>query len=251
MARALPSLVVAALLADAPVLAQSLEQRVDAAPSGVVRMSFAARDDVCGYGTNVHSFGARADRNWRPGECDNGPVRVQLAKEGARVTALDTYVGGVWQTLPNVTDLGDVAAAQAVDFLLDIAATAAPDVAEDAIMPAAIAGAPDPWERLLALARNGSLSGDVREQAIFWLGQSASREATAGLTALAEGDETTKVQRAAVFALSQRDDPERIDQLIRVARTHRNPQVVEAAFFWLAESEDERAIALFEEVLAR
>jgi HEAT repeat protein len=147
--------------------------------------------------------------------------------------------------------LGDVSAADAVDFLLDLAATAAPAVAEDAILPAVIAAGPDPWERLLALAQERSLSSDVREEAIFWLGQSASREATAELATVADGDETTNVQRAAVFALSQRDDPERIDQLIRVARTHKNPEVVETAFFWLAESEDERAIELFREVLTR
>ena len=178
-------------------------------------------------------------------------MRVQLTKDAARITALATYVGGNWRPRPDVTDLGDVAAPDAVDFLLDLAATAATSVAEDAILPAVIAAAPDPWERLLTLARNTALHTDVREQAIFWLGQSAAREATAGLTDLATGDETVKVQRAAVFALSQRDDPERIDGLISVARTHRTPEVVEAAFFWLAESEDERAIELFEEVLTR
>ncbi len=252
MARAfsLTSIVVACVFAG-ELCAQSLEQRVDAAPAGLVRMSFEARADVCGDGTNIRSFGPGTDQNWSRGDCANGPVRVQLTKDTRGITALATYVGGHWRASPEATDLGDVAAPEAVDFLLDLAATAATSVAKDAILPAVLAAAPDPWERLLALARNAALHTDVREQAIFWLGQSAAREATAGLTDLATGDETVKVQRAAVFALSQRDDPERIDGLISVARTHRNPEVVEAAFFWLAESEDERAIELFEEVLTR
>jgi HEAT repeat protein len=142
-----------------------------------------------------------------------------------------------------------VPAEEASEFLLDLARTATPGVAKDAIMPAVIAAAPDPWPALLDLSRSRSLDRRVREQAIFWLGQSAAREATEGLTALAVGDETTEVQKAAVFALSQRDEPERIDRLIGVARTHSNPEVVKSAVFWLADSEDERAIDFFEEVL--
>jgi len=37
---------------------------------------------------------------------------------------------------------------------------------------------------------------------------------------------------------------------VRIARTHRDPEVVAAAFFWLAEAPDDRALALFEEVLS-
>jgi hypothetical protein len=231
-------------------LAQSLEERVFGAPTDVVRMSFAARADLCVHnGDGVWHQGVDIDW-WRP--CEEGPVRVQARKDGGRITALRTYVGGAWPASDDATDLGDVSAEAASDWLLGLAATAAPSVAEDAIDPAVMADVPDPSVALLDLGRDRDLAEDVRERAIFWVGESAAREATRGLAELAESEtETTRIQQAAVFALSQRDESERIDHLLRVARTHPNPKVVRSAFFWLAESSDERAIQFFEEVLLR
>jgi HEAT repeat protein len=213
-------------------------------------MSFPARADLCVDGGDG-IWHQRFDSNWsRP--CEDGPVRVQAWKDGPRITALRTYVGGAWRASVDATDLGDVSADAASDWLLDLAATAAPSVGADAIDPAVMADVPDPWVALLDLGRDHDLAEDVRERAIFWVGQSAAREATRRLAELAENEtETTRIQQAAVFALSQRDESERIDHLLRVARTHPNPEVVRSAFFWLAESSDERAIQFFEEVLLR
>jgi hypothetical protein len=233
-----------ALFAEAAA-AQTVAERVAAAP-GDVRLSYAAREGVCGNGNGW--IGTRDDGDWRA-DCERGPVRLTVTKDRGRIVALRARIGGTWQPRDDVTDLGEVPPAEASAFLLDLAATAAPAVAEDAIMPAAIADTPDPWPRLLDLARNRSLASDVREQAAFWLGQSAAREATAGLAQIVDDGDSVEVQKAAVFALSQRDEPERIDTLIGVARTHANREVVRSAFFWLAESEDPRAIDFFEDVL--
>lgn len=228
--------------------AQSLGYQVLGAPTNVVRMSFPARADLCVDG-GERVWRREFDSNWwRP--CEDEPVRVQARKDGRRITALRTYVGGTWRASDDATDLGDVSAEAASDWLLGLATTAAPSVAEDAIDPAAMADAPSRWVPLLELGRDPDLAEAVRERAIFWVGQSAAREATRGLADLADSEpEATRIQQAAVFALSQRDEPERIDHLLRVARTHPNPEVVRSAFFWLAESADERAIQFFEEVL--
>jgi hypothetical protein len=227
--------------------AQTLAEKVAGAP-GDVRMTYAAREDVCGGDHWIGTRDDRGDGDWRA-DCERGPVRLALNKDGRRIVGVRARIGGNWTPRDDVTDLGEVPAHEASELLLDLAATAAPAVAEDAIVPAVIADAPDPWHRLLELARDRSLASDVREQATFWLGQSAAREATAGLAQLADDGDDVEVQKAAVFALSQRDEPERIDRLIGVARTHANREVVRAAFFWLAESEDPRAVGFFEEVL--
>lgn len=236
--------------------AQTLADRVLGASTDIVRMSFAAREGLCGNAEDSQfvggrwEFRGRSDGNWQYA-CEDGPVRVQIAKDGRRMIAVRTYVGGNWRARTDATDLGEVSAQAASDWLLDLAASASPAVAVDAILPAAIADAPDPWQRLLGLGRDRNLSTRVRERAIFWVGQSAAREATRGLAEIVDnGTESVAVLKAAVFALSQRDDPERIDQLMRVARTHPNPEVVKASFFWLADSADERTLDFFEEVLA-
>lgn len=249
MKRALALSVCIAGFAALPAAAQSLAQRVAAAP-GDVRMTYAARADVCGHANGWVQ--TSDDDDWRP-DCQHGPVHLTLLKQRGDIVAVRARIGGSWQRAATgddaITDLGDVPAAAASELLLDLAASAAPSVAEDAIMPAVIAAVPDPWQRLLDLARNRRLDSEVREQATFWLGQSAAREATAGLAAIVDEDESIEVQKAAVFALSQRDEPERIATLIGVARHHANREVVRAAFFWLAESEDARAVDFFEDVL--
>ena len=54
-----------------------------------------------------------------------------------------------------------------------------------------------------------------------------------------------------MFALSQRPRDEGVPALIRIARTHQDPEVRKKAIFWLGQSEDSRALALFEELLAK
>lgn len=225
---------------------QPVGDRVLAAPADVVRLSFAAREDLCG--DRRGALGGGAGGNWQRG-CEDGPVRVQIEKAGGRIVALRSYVGGSWRPRAETGDLGEVDAADASAWLLDVAADAPAAAAAEAVTAAVLADAPDPWQRLLALGRDATLANRVRERAIFWLGQSAAEQATRGLAGIVDGDEHTRVQKAAVFALSQRDEPARVDQLVRVARTHSNPEVVKAAFFWLADSTDPRALALFEDVL--
>lgn len=242
--------IAATMLVAHPATAQSLQDRVLAAPEAAVRVTFAAREGVCGNG---YSFGngTRLTRDWR-NVCEPGPVRVQFEKRDGRIEAVRSYVGGEWLPREDTVDLGAVAPEDAADYLLDLAATAPAPVAENSLQAAVLAEAPDPWQRLLAVARDRTRHARVREQAVFWVGQSAAREAIRGLAEIVDdAGETTAVQKAAVFALSRRDDPGRIDLLVRTARTHSNPEVVKAAFFWLAESEDARAIDLFDEILSR
>ena len=238
----------AALLTARAGVADTLAELVAAAPDAIVRMSFPARDGVCGDGGRSWNGGEGQDWAWF---CDGGPARVQLEKEGSRIVRLQAHLGGSWRPRDGVTDLGEVDAAAARDFFLGLVERADSRVAEAALMPATIADAPDPWQHLLGFARSSSLARSVRKQAIFWLGQSAAREATAGLAAIADGDPETEVQKAAVFALSQGRDPTRVDALVKVARGHRNREVVESALFWLAQSQDPRAVDLFEEILEK
>jgi len=87
---------------------------------------------------------------------------------------------------------------------------------------------------------------------VFWLGQAAGDAATRGLTDLVDDTSVAvEVKESAVFALSQRPRDEGVPALIRIARTHRNPELRRKAIFWLGQSEDPRALALFEELLAK
>jgi hypothetical protein len=250
-----------ALLA-APAAAQRLATRIAAAPDGRVRFTFAARAGVCSngcYGGNCGShnftFGRNGDDAEVDYDCEAGPVRVSLTRRGGSVASLHTYVGGRWATPAAgavVTDLGTVAAREAAEFLLDLAAHDGGRAGEQAVFAATIADSVTVWPTLLKLARDEHLPGGTRRQAVFWLGQAAGDAATAGLAGLTDDASLDRdVKEQAVFALSQRPRDEGVPVLIRIARANPDREVRRKALFWLGQSNDPRALALFEELLTK
>ena len=242
--------VLLALAVPALVRAQTMAQRVAQAPDGTVRMSFTARPGVCGNGRNIST--SRGSDEWESG-CESGPVRVALTVRAHGVVTIRTYVGGRWRAAASgVTDLGDVSARQASDFLLTLAGKVDGQGGRDAIFPATLADSAVVWPRLIAIARDPGTPRETRKQAVFWLGQAAEAEATRGLDSLVNQDSLDRsVKEQAVFALSQRPNGESVPALVRVARTNRDPAIRKKALFWLAQSDDPRAVSLFEELLRK
>jgi len=64
-------------------------------------------------------------------------------------------------------------------------------------------------------------------------------------------DPETQVTKKAVFGLHQLPKEESISLLIQVARSNKNPVVRKEAMLWLGQSNDSRALAFFEEILAK
>ena len=103
---------------------------------------------------------------------------------------------------------------------------------------------------LIQTARQDA-SAHVRGQALFWLAQKAGRRAAEAIAAAIDQDPETQVKKKAVFALHQLPKDEGVPLLIQVARNNKNPLVRKEAMFWLGQSNDTRALAFFEEVLAK
>ena len=248
------------LLAGTAAAQEGIARRVDAAPDGEVRISFASKPGVCGWdnGISTRRNGRSTQVVIRDGvtiseDCVEGPVRVSLVKRGGRVADLDTRVGRPFRdTGQRVTDLGTVDPREASEYLLALAERATSgEAGKDAIFPATIAQGGAAWPALLRIARRESIPGETRKSAVFWLSQEAGDAATRGLQELAEDDGDQEVRKQAVFALSRRPKDEAVPALIRIARTHRDPEIRRTALFWLGRLDDPRALALFEELLGR
>jgi hypothetical protein len=239
-------------LLPAPLLGQSLAQRVQGAGDGTVRLSFASREGVCSRGPGSITIldDDEDDREWES-DCERGPVRVSLRMQGGRVTESETYVGGRWRTgKDRVTDLGLVPAGDAADLLLDLAPQVGEDDGGELVTAATLADSAVVWPRLLRMARDTRVREETRRQAVFWLGQAAGDAATKGLDSIAgDAGGDIEIRKQAVFALSQRPADEGVPALIRIARTNRHPELRKSALFWLGQCEDPRALALFEEIL--
>src|SRR5207248_7496214 len=125
--------------------------------------------------------------------------------------------GGRWRPAgSDVTDLGQVPAAQAAGLLLGIAEHGTGRAAHQAIFPSTVADSVTVWPVLLKLARDDRLEHETRSQAVFWLGQAAGDAATKGLTELTD-DPEREIRDQAVFALSRRPADEGVPALIRIA----------------------------------
>lgn len=230
--------------------AADLAHRIEAAPDGSIRFSFAARDGVCGDGRHINIHHDLEDpRDW---QCQHGPVWVEVEKSGRQAVDLDMWVGGAPNSREAArTNLGAVGTGEAADYLLALAHRTDADFADEAIGAASLAADVVIWPRLLDMARDESLATDTREGAIFWLAQLAGDKATEGLEEIVRSDSDTEVKEAALFGLSQLPDGAGFEALVKVAREGEDPDLVQASLFWLGQTRDPRAILLFEEILAR
>ena len=121
---------------------------------------------------------------------------------------------------------------------------------KELVFPVSISHEPEAVDILLRMAKNDS-SHEVRQQALFWVGQKAGAKAASFLSDVVRNDPDTELKKRAVFSLSQLPKDEGVPRLIDVARTNSNAEVRKQAMFWLGQSGDARAIAFFEEVLKK
>lgn len=227
--------------------AQSLADRVERAPDGRIRMTFAARPGICvnGDGYSIRSRGGE-DWEW---ECDPGPVRVVLTKDGSDITRVRTYVGGRWREGSTSVDLGTVAAAEAAGYLVALAERTRGKISRDAIRPVTMADSADVWPTVIRIARDRSRERRTRRSAAQWLGIVAGDAIVEREGSGSVDDSTREDKEQAVFALSQLRTEEAVPALLEVARTHRDPILRRRALFWLGQKDDGRAVDLFEEIL--
>lgn len=226
------------LFAAGSVEGQSLARQVAAVDEGTVRMSFAARPGICGNGTNIVM--SRNTAEWE-GSCEGGPVRVALSINGRTVTDIRSYVGGRWRAADGeTTNLGQVSAPEAADFLLALAARADGPAGEDAIVPAALADSTTVWPALLDIAQSESVPRETRERAVFWASQSGAP--VSELVRLYDRESDPKVRKQVIFALSQRREPAAMDKVVSIARSESQPELREKGIFWLSRSDDPRAV---------
>lgn len=252
-----------------PAGAQSLSRRVDQAAPGKVRFSFAAQPDICGDGDSILRLGDEAgrvrvlrgsnlrgrarwsgDATWA--DCVFGPIIVTLDVRDSGFDSADVRVGDRTGTAAT-TELGHVPAQEAVDYLLErVVPHARQRAAQAAMLATVLADSAEAWPALLEIGRDEALPRQTRHNAIFWVGQAAAERATAGLDALARDEaEDIEVRKHALFALSQQPREVGVPALIDVARSATDPELVRTSLFWLGQSRDDRALALFREILTR
>jgi HEAT repeat protein len=234
----------------------SLDSRINARADGLVGITYASRDDVCGYGGTSIRIGSGTfigegswishNGEWESNQpCERGPVRVLLTRAEGRTVGLKVAVGGAgWPA--GTTELGAVSATQAASYFLAQAAALDGRLGREALLPAVLADSSETWRGLLGIARNRQLSRGLRESATSWLGREAAgagagaREIATALNQLAgDREEPASLRTRAVQALA-RNDGQGTASLIALSDAS-DPVVSRAALQALGRSADPRA----------
>jgi len=125
------------------------------------------------------------------------------------------------------------------------------ELKEQVIFALTLSDSKDAVEELIRLAKS-ERNVEVKKNAIFWLGQKASQESVKTLKDLVdEPNGEVEVKDSAVFAISQLPKDKAVPMLVAIARENKSPAVRKKAIFWLGQTGDEEALKLFQEILLK
>jgi hypothetical protein len=241
---------------------RGVAERIAAVRTGTIRMTFAAKEGVCGDGMNWFRLRASGysgsfinsnisgtrDVNVT---CNRGPVRLVIVRDGGETTQLRTYVGGTWKVDTGYTDLGDVPARDIGAWLLNLAETAGAKPARSAITAATITDSVEVTASLLRIVKNDDRPADVRSSALNWLGEVAGDKVASTLDSIAYEPGDRDVRRQAIYAISRRPADEAIPALLKMAESLPDRELRRTAVQTLVRSKDPRAVQWLERQLGR
>lgn len=252
------TLLAAMLAAGAP--AADITAQIAALEDGTLGFTYEVRDGVTGNGRGVRvRLGPGVTASYFQGHYDTedvmqeGPAHATVRVRGGRVADLDFVVACTGRRGRDVdVDLGEVPSTEAARWLVGLVRTAREDVAEDAVLGAAIARDAEIVEPLLGVVRDRGRPSDVRSSALHWLAIFAGEHLLDDVNAVIDdATEDLEFREHAVFALSQLDEDEALPRLMDIARHHRDLRLRHSALFSLTRFEDSReVVALLEEILA-
>lgn len=222
--------------------AQSLANRIAAVREGKVRLTFASRNDICGFGNGISTRSESSQHSWSrernadveyDGDCSEGPARIVIEMDNGAPVQVRAYVGGRWRPSSSVADFGDVGVREATTWLLNVAGNASSKVASSAIFATTLADSVDVASSLYQFARNESRPQDAREHAIFWLGQTEQEESSRYLSELYAGSRSSDIRDKVIFAMSQQKAPDSEKWLLDLVANKSEPiEMRRKALFW-------------------
>ena len=229
-----------------------IASRVEGVRSGTVRMSFAAREGVCGDGMSWYRsrpnglsgsfYNYNGGRDVEP-TCQRGPVRIVVKRDEGQTREIRTYVGGTWKPDQSATDIGTVSAADAGQWLLAQAEQGDDRIAGSAMSAATLGDSVDGTATLLRIANDDKRTAGIRSSALNWLGEVAGERIAAKLDSIAYEEGDRELRKQAIYSISRRPADEAVPTLIKMAETLPDRELRKTAVYSLARIKDPRAVA--------
>jgi ribosomal protein L10 len=95
----------------------------------------------------------------------------------------------------------------------------------------------------------GNYETEVRENAIFWLGNSKDERSLKDLKAIYKKVDEDKLKKQVVFAFQMSDRPEAIQELIHIAKKDNDQKIRKEAIFWLGQKASEECVKVLKDVV--
>lgn len=179
-------------------------------------------------------------------------VQIMLRIEGGRVGKIRVISGDCQLDADGVPIrwIRDVRSADSVAFLSTFVNEDTDHVRGGAVTGIALEAGPEADAALERFAAAGQ-SEQLRDKAIFWLGEARGRHGYEVVRRIVTSDPDDHIRDKAIFALSISKEPEAIDTMISVAHHDTSTHVRGQALFWLAQKAGKKAIGAITDALER
>jgi HEAT repeat protein len=122
------------------------------------------------------------------------------------------------------------------------------DVKEDLITAVALHKTSDQVVDFLSEIILSKEANDIREKAVFWIGEHESNKTLKLITKTAQRDRSTDVREKAVFSIYRMGSKKANDVLVDLAYHANKRQVREKAIFWLGQKDSPRAAKILGDI---
>jgi hypothetical protein len=104
------------------------------------------------------------------------------------------------------------------------------------------------WPLLLDTARNQSIAGSVREQAIYWIAHQNREQAAEALIQLYDGEKAAELKERLLYWLAHSDNGRAEAKVVEIARGDNSSELRERAIYWIAHRSGEQAFGPLNEL---
>lgn len=146
--------------------------------------------------------------------------------------------------------LGDVSQEESVAFLEDgYKKVKSAEIKEDLVTAIGLHRETSAAQDFLSGIINSDENDDIREKAVFWLGQADNENALKILVNTVENDRSEDIREQAVFAISQMKIESATSTLLNLAKQAKDPNVREKAVFWLGQQNSQEAMETLKDII--
>lgn len=172
--------------------------------------------------------------------------------EGNKTSVVDVHIFDLDQNFHFDDEplywLGEKDAQESVDFLKDMFERSDEELGKDLVFVLYShdnASIPE----FLKKVSLGNYENEVRESAIFWLGNIKDKKSLEYLKEIYNKTNDFEIKKKVIFSFQLSDSDEAVEELIKIAKTEDNREVRKSAIFWLGQKASEKSITALKDVV--